>query len=195
MRSRGQRQGQPRAGRKPARPARSARPAKSAVPAKPAKRARPAKPAVPPEPARPAKPARLAKPARPAEPDDDAVFLGQRFAAIYQVVRRIPRGRVLTYGQVAELAGMPGAARAVGAAMRASSPALGLPWQRVVGKRGPATGLVRIHDAMGAGMQRALLEAEGVAFTDAGSISLGEYGWVPATPPEPLLSPPPEPPS
>ena len=196
MRSRGQRQGQPRAGRKPSKPAtskpaRSARPAKAAVPAKPAvpaRSARLAKPAVPAKPARSAKPAALAKPAvpaKPAAPDDDAVFLGQQFATIYQVVRRIPRGRVLTYGQVAELAGMPGAARAVGAAMRASSPALGLPWQRVVGKRGPGTGLVRIHDAMGAGMQRALLEAEGVAFTDAGSISLAEYGWIPATQPRP----------
>lgn len=113
------------------------------------------------------------------------MFLGERFAAIYQVVRRIPRGRVLTYGQVAELAGMPGAARVVGAAMRASGTDLGLPWQRVVGKRGPGTGLVRIHDAMGAGMQRALLEAEGVAFTDAGGISLAAYGWIPSTLPRP----------
>lgn len=139
------------------------------------------------------RPARLARPAKPAAPArpapaldaDDAAFLGERFAAIYAVVRRIPHGRVVTYGQVAELAGMPGAARAVGAAMRASSPALGLPWQRVVGKRGPNTGLVRIHDAMGAGMQRALLEAEGVAFTGAGGISLAEYGWVPPTTPRP----------
>ncbi len=202
MRSRGQRQGQPRAGRKPSKPATSkpatsTRPAKAAGPAKPAvpaRSARLAKAAVPATPARPAKAAVPAKsavlakaavPAKPAAPDDDAVFLGQQFATIYQVVRRIPRGRVLTYGQVAELAGMPGAARVVGAAMRGSSPALGLPWQRVVGKRGPGTGLVRIHDAMGAGMQRALLEAEGVAFTDAGSISLAEYGWIPATLPRP----------
>jgi methylated-DNA-protein-cysteine methyltransferase-like protein len=109
--------------------------------------------------------------------DDAAAFVGQRYAAIYQVVRSIPRGRVLTYGQVAELAGMPGAARAVGAAMRASTPEQGLPWQRVVGKRGPGLGLVRIQDAMGAGIQRVLLEAEGVAFTAGGAISLETYGW------------------
>jgi methylated-DNA-protein-cysteine methyltransferase-like protein len=118
-------------------------------------------------------------PVAPVAPvDDDAAFLGQRYAAIYRVVRRIPRGRVLTYGQVAELAGMPGASRVVGAAMRTSSPELGLPWQRVVGKRGPGLGQVRIHDAMGAGMQRALLEAEGVAFTAGGGIALSEYGWI-----------------
>lgn len=116
-------------------------------------------------------------PADETTPGDDAAFVGERYAAIYQVVRRIPRGRVLTYGQVAELAGMPGAARAVGAAMRASTPEQGLPWQRVVGKRGPDLGLVRIHDALGAGMQRTLLEAEGVTFTAGGAISLSTYGW------------------
>lgn len=118
--------------------------------------------------------------ARDAGPEGDgaAEFVGQRYAAVYQLVRRIPRGRVLTYGQVAELAGMPGAARAVGAAMRASTPEQGLPWQRVVGKRGPGLGLVRIHDAMGAGMQRALLEAEGVTFTSGDAISLATHGWI-----------------
>jgi methylated-DNA-protein-cysteine methyltransferase-like protein len=109
-------------------------------------------------------------------------FVGERYAAIYRVVRGIPRGHVLTYGQVAELAGMPGAARAVGAAMRASTPEQGLPWQRVVGKRGPGLGLVRIHDAMGAGMQRALLEAEGVTFTSGDAISLADHGWIPEIP-------------
>jgi methylated-DNA-protein-cysteine methyltransferase-like protein len=114
--------------------------------------------------------------------EDVAEFVGQRYAAIYRVVRRIPRGHVLTYGQVAELAGMPGAARAVGAAMRASTPEQGLPWQRVVGKRGPGLGLVRIHDPMGAGMQRALLEGEGVTFTSGDAISLADHGWIPAIP-------------
>ena len=114
--------------------------------------------------------------------EDTAEFVGERYAAIYRVVRSIPRGHVLTYGQVAELAGMPGAARAVGAAMRASTPEQGLPWQRVVGKRGPGLGLVRIHDAMGAGMQRALLEAEGVTFTSGDAISLAAHGWLPEIP-------------
>jgi methylated-DNA-protein-cysteine methyltransferase-like protein len=205
MRSRGQSKAPARAGRKPstparqkepatlagqgraAKPARSSKPASAATPARSSKKpASAAKPPRSPKPARAAKPPRPARQAVPADATaDDAAFLGQRFAAVYQVVRRIPPGRVLTYGQVAELAGMPGAARAVGAAMRASSPDLGLPWQRVVGKRGPSTGLVRIHDPMGAGVQRALLEAEGVTFTDAAGISLTAYGWVPATPPEP----------
>lgn len=131
----------------------------------------------------PARPTRAGRPTAPAtEAGGDAEFVGRRYAAIYRVVRSIPRGRVLTYGQVAELAGMPGAARVVGAAMRASTPEQGLPWQRVVGKRGPGLGLVRIHDAIGAGTQRALLEAEGVTFTRGDAISLATYGWIPESP-------------
>lgn len=109
----------------------------------------------------------------------DAEHVGQLYARIYEVVRRIPRGRVLTYGQVAELAGMPGAARVAGAAMRASS-AEGVPWQRVVGSRRRGVAQVSIHDPVGAGIQRGLLEDEGVVFSDSGGISLAEHGWIDA---------------
>jgi len=94
------------------------------------------------------------------------------------VVRRIPRGRVATYGQIAELAGHPGAARAVGAAMRASS-GHSLPWQRVVGKHARHLGKVAIHDPIGGTIQRGLLEKEGVTFTPAGYIPLDKHGWLP----------------
>ncbi len=97
---------------------------------------------------------------------------------IYAVVRRIPRGRVATYGQVAELAGIPGGARVVGAAMRGSGNAHRLPWQRVVGKRGN-TGRIAILDPIGGAVQRQLLENEGVEVTDAGAIPLLRYGWLP----------------
>lgn len=109
--------------------------------------------------------------------DSDAEFLGRRYARIYEVVRRIPRGRVLTYGAVAELAGMPRAARVVGAALRVSSAAASTPWQRVVGKRRPGWAHISIHDPLGASIQRSLLEAEGVCFSDSGGISLADYGW------------------
>ncbi len=98
------------------------------------------------------------------------------YRTIYQVVRRIPRGRVATYGQVAELAGLPGGARVAGAAMRASD---GLPWQRVVGKRGPARAGIQIHDPVGASIQRHLLEAEGVEVSERGLIDLTRFGWLP----------------
>lgn len=102
------------------------------------------------------------------------------YRSIYAVVRRIPRGKVATYGQVAELAGIPGGARVVGAAMRGSGAEHRLPWQRVVGKRGN-TGRIAILDPIGGAVQRELLEREGVAVGDAGSIPLAIYGWLPTT--------------
>ena len=103
--------------------------------------------------------------------------LGALHHEIQAVVRRIPRGRVVTYGQVAELAGRPGAARLVGATMRNSAAALGLPWQRVVGMQGKGMAKIAILDPVGAGLQRALLEREGVRFTASGRIALAEFGW------------------
>lgn len=119
----------------------------------------------------------------PAAAETDAEHVARLYGRIYEVARGIPRGRVVTYGQVAELAGMPGAARVVGAAMRASLPALGVPWQRVVGKRSRGVGKVSIQDPVGGAVQRAMLEDEGVVFSASGGISLSEYGWVPEDPP------------
>ncbi len=104
------------------------------------------------------------------------------YERIYRVVRRIPRGAVATYGQIAELAGIPGGARVVGAAMKVSEPASGLPWQRVIGKRGRRRGQINIHDPVGAATQRHLLEQEGIVLTEAGTIDLDRYGWLPSQP-------------
>jgi len=104
-----------------------------------------------------------------------ADLVGRLYDEFYAVVRRIPRGRVLTYGQVAELSGHPGAARAVGAAMRAST-GRGLPWQRVVGAHARGQAKVAILDPVGGSVQRALLEDEGVVFTAGGYIPLSRYG-------------------
>ena len=100
-------------------------------------------------------------------------------AAIYAVARTIPRGRVATYGQVAELAGFPGGARVAGAAMKASMPADRVPWQRVIGKRGRLHGRIAIHDPVGAAIQRQLLEDEGVEVSERGAIALDRFGWLP----------------
>jgi methylated-DNA-protein-cysteine methyltransferase-like protein len=112
-------------------------------------------------------------------PDSDAEHIGSLYREIYAVVSKIPRGRVLTYGQLAELAGHPGAARAAGAAMRAITPEMGLPWQRVVGKRSRNLAQLSILDPIGAGIQRALLEDEGVVFTASDGIRLDDHGWLP----------------
>jgi methylated-DNA-protein-cysteine methyltransferase-like protein len=95
---------------------------------------------------------------------------------IYAVVRRIPRGRVATYGQVAELAGLPGRARQVGYALHALPDGSRVPWQRVVNARGGVSprslpGPERY--------QRKLLEAEGVPFDGEGRVDLGCRLWRP----------------
>jgi len=105
------------------------------------------------------------------------------YRSIYAVVRRIPRGRVATYGQVAELAGIPGGARVAGAAMKTSKPTDRLPWQRVIGKAGKNRGRIAIHDPVGAAVQRQLLGDEGVDVGDTGLIALDRYGWLPGSSP------------
>lgn len=97
------------------------------------------------------------------------------YERFYEVVRRVPVGRVVTYGQVAVLAGMSGRARQVGYAMAALPDESDVPWQRVVNARGEVS-------ARGGGrafehIQRALLEEEGVRFDDAGRIDLRRYRW------------------
>lgn len=106
--------------------------------------------------------------------------VAQLYRSIYAVVRRIPTGQVATYGQVAELAGIPGGARVAGAAMKVSKPGQRLPWQRVIGKAGRTRGRIAIHDPVGAAVQRQLLEREGVIVGDSGLIALDRYGWLPA---------------
>ncbi len=114
-------------------------------------------------------------------PSSEAEHVRRLYRAIYRVVRRIPRGRVATYGQVAELAGIPGGARVAGAAMKTSSAADGVPWQRVVGKAGKLRARIAIHDPVGAAIQRQLLEREGVDVGDRGLVALDRFGWLPAT--------------
>jgi methylated-DNA-protein-cysteine methyltransferase-like protein len=101
------------------------------------------------------------------------------YRAIYAVVRRIPAGQVATYGQVAELAGIPGGARVAGAAMKVSKSAGRLPWQRVIGKASRTRGRIAIHDPVGAAVQRKLLAREGIAIGDTGLVALDVYGWLP----------------
>jgi methylated-DNA-protein-cysteine methyltransferase related protein len=90
-------------------------------------------------------------------------------------VRRIPRGRVATYGQIAALAGLPGHARQVGYALAALPAGSTVPWHRVVNAQGRIS--LR-RDGPGAGVaQRQRLEREGVPFDGAGRVSLARFGW------------------
>ena len=97
----------------------------------------------------------------------------ETYARIYRVVRRIPQGRVASYGQVARLAGLPGQARLVGYALHALRDG-SVPWQRVINARGE----VSPRSFSGAEReQRLLLEDEGVEFDARGRVSLTRYRW------------------
>jgi len=106
-----------------------------------------------------------------------ASAVSDSYGRIYAVVRRIPRGRVATYGQVALLAGLPRQPRLVGYAMHALPNGTDLPWHRVINAQGRVS--ARSGDDAGGLRQRVLLEAEGLRFDAAGRISLARHGWKP----------------
>jgi len=112
----------------------------------------------------------------------DADHVGGLYRQIYGVVRAIPAGAVATYGQVAQLAGIPRGHRVAGAAMRLVTPPMGIPWHRVVGRRSRTMAQINIKDPIGGALQRRLLEAEGVWFTRTGGIRLRDHGWLPVDP-------------
>ena len=95
------------------------------------------------------------------------------YRRIYRVVKRIPSGRVATYGLVARLAGRPGAARTVGWALSALPQDSEVPWWRVIN----AAGRISLSDHQhGAVLQRALLLRDGVRFA-GGVVDLAVFGW------------------
>ena len=90
---------------------------------------------------------------------------------VYALVRQIPPGRAATYGQLALMTGSPRASRAVGYAMAACTDSA-IPCHRVIAR----DGVIREH-AFGPGVQRAMLEAEGVPFTPGGRVDLARCRW------------------
>ncbi len=98
------------------------------------------------------------------------------YERIYDLVRRIPEGRVATYGQVAALAGLAGHARQVGYALHALDDGSDVPWQRVINARGEVSPR---SDPGWEGYQRHLLEEEGVVFDLRGRVDLRRFRWRP----------------
>lgn len=94
---------------------------------------------------------------------------------IYRTVRKIPRGKVATYGQIARLSGFPGQARLAGYALNAlrDENDARVPWWRVIN----AKGTISLGEFTGADLQRELLEQEGVVFYPPGRVDLEKYGW------------------
>ena len=95
------------------------------------------------------------------------------FLKIYEVVKSIPKGRVMTYGQVASLAGNPRWARVVGYALHNNPDPENIPCHRVVNREG------KVAESFvfgGGGVQRERLEAEGIVFEKDGRIDLKNFG-------------------
>ncbi len=95
---------------------------------------------------------------------------------VYNVVRQVPSGSVVTYGQVAVYLGSPAAARAVGYALHNLNPGSEVPWWRVINARG---GISHKGRGVQADRQYELLEAEGVHFGAEGFTDLRRYRWYP----------------
>ncbi|MGL4620193.1 MGMT family protein [Chroococcidiopsis sp.] len=100
------------------------------------------------------------------------------YNTIYNIVRQIPRGKVATYGQIADLANLYGKARLVGYALYRVDKNSDIPWQRVINAKGEISYSPLRHGADY--LQKSLLEQEGVKFNSAGKINLKEYLWHPS---------------
>ena len=100
---------------------------------------------------------------------------------VYEIVRRIPTGRVMTYGQIAEILGEGYTARTVGFVMHSADETV--PWHRVINAQGAcSTGRVLLpHDK-----QQRMLEAEGIEFNARGRCDLGSYRWTPEEADDPV---------
>jgi methylated-DNA-protein-cysteine methyltransferase related protein len=98
----------------------------------------------------------------------------KRYEVIWATVRKVPRGRVATYGQIAELAGLDGHARQVGYALHNLPPRSNVPWHRVVNAKGEISPRTSgdSHE-----LQKMLLEAEGIEFDLRGKLDLKKFKW------------------
>jgi len=92
---------------------------------------------------------------------------------VLHIIKHIPHGRVLTYGRVAALAGQPGGARQVSRILHSMSRKYELPWHRVINSRGR----ISLGPARGSELQKALLESEGIEFSENSSLDLNIYMW------------------
>ena len=114
---------------------------------------------------------------RRRSPPEGTDRLPRFFVHVYRLVAQVPKGKVVTYGQVAALLGAPRAARAVGTALRYLPGSLTrtVPWQRVINAAG---GISLRGDVLRAEEQRWLLEGEGVEFDRHGKVNLKKYRWL-----------------
>lgn len=101
---------------------------------------------------------------------------GNFFENVWSVVRQVPEGRVVSYGQIAALLGSPRAARTVGWALHSTPEDSDIPWHRVINSKGRISISGCEHDP---NIQRVLLEQEGVEFDERDTIDMEKYQWRP----------------
>jgi methylated-DNA-protein-cysteine methyltransferase-like protein len=102
------------------------------------------------------------------------VCVSEFFQRVYGIVARIPRGKVVTYGQIAAALDDPRQARTVGWALHSTPEWLDIPWHRVVNSSG---GISTHHHIGELNIQRSLLEDEGIVFNGDGRLDLERYRW------------------
>jgi methylated-DNA-protein-cysteine methyltransferase-like protein len=94
---------------------------------------------------------------------------------VKKIIKKIPRGKVASYGQIAALAGNPRGARQVVRALHSSAEKENLPWHRVINRQGR----ISLKPGYGYELQRAMLEEEGIVFDQRDTIDLNRFGWSP----------------
>jgi len=92
---------------------------------------------------------------------------------VVEIIKGIPEGKVMTYGQIAVLAGSPRGARQVVRVLHTLSEKYKLPWHRVINSKGE----ISIVDYESRNLQKVLLEIEGVKFNNRGAINLNEFQY------------------
>lgn len=101
--------------------------------------------------------------------------MSDTYSKLFRVIRRIPRGKVATYGQIARLAGFPNQPRLTGYALHAlrDDNEKTVPWWRVINAKGE----ISLGDESGRELQQGILESEGVLFSLRGKVDLKKFGW------------------
>ncbi|MBU0508736.1 MGMT family protein [bacterium] len=101
--------------------------------------------------------------------------MSKTYSIIYRAIKRIPRGSVATYGQIARVAGFPNQARLIGYALHALREGTDetVPWWRVLNAKGESS----LGSEDDSNLQRGLLEKEGVVFDPRGRVDLKKFGW------------------
>ena len=111
-------------------------------------------------------------PSKPGQSDEQTNRFTDR---VKRLIKKVPRGKVATYGQIAAMAGNPRAARQVVRVLHACSEKDKLPWHRIVNSKGG----ISLKPGQGYELQKAMLRNEGIKFKENDLIDLGRYLWSP----------------